>query len=102
MKTAYICSPYRGEIEGNVEYAKELTKEAIKRGYAPVTPHLYLTQCLDDNNAGERALGLTVGLELLDKVDIAFVGLKYGVSQGMKAEIKKAHKLNIPREYYYE
>lgn len=102
MRVAYIISPYGGETERNIEYAKQVTKVAINQGYAPITPHLYITQVLDDNNAGERALGLTVGLELLDKVDIAFVGLKYGVSQGMKAEIKKAHKLNIPREYYYE
>ena len=38
MKTAYICSPYRGEVERNKEYARELTKLALDAGFAPTTP----------------------------------------------------------------
>ena len=32
---AYICSPYRGEIKRNKEYARELTKIAIENGLIP-------------------------------------------------------------------
>lgn len=33
----YVCSPYRGEIRRNKEYARELIKAAINSGFAPVT-----------------------------------------------------------------
>jgi len=61
MKTAYICSPYSGDIKRNKEYARELTLKAIKDGYAPITPHLYITECLDDNDPKQRELGLNAG-----------------------------------------
>lgn len=51
MKVVYVCSPYRGtpeEIKRNFDYAVELTKEALMAGYYPITPHLYITACLDD------------------------------------------------------
>lgn len=95
MKTAYICSPYKGETERNVEYAKELTKEAIKRGYAPVTPHLYIT----DNKAEERKQGFEIAIKLLGKCDVILIGMKYGITEGMKKEIQKAYELKKTFEY---
>ena len=50
MKTAYICSPYSGDIKRNKEYARELTLKAIKDGYAPITPHLYIRVRTDNGN----------------------------------------------------
>lgn len=53
MKLIYICSPYRAEndaiLQRNIDYAKELTRSALLQGGVPVTPHLYMTQCLDEN-----------------------------------------------------
>lgn len=40
----YVCSPYRGDTERNIAYAKELTRKVLVYGYTPITPHLYLTQ----------------------------------------------------------
>ena len=40
----YVCSPYRGDIRRNKEYARELTKIALDNGFLPVTVHLYLTE----------------------------------------------------------
>ena len=49
MLRAYICSPYRArtetELDENIDYAQELTRRALIAGVAPITPHLYLTQC---------------------------------------------------------
>ena len=50
-KLCYVCSPYRGNTERNVAYARELTRIALDNGYAPVTPHLYLTQIIDESDA---------------------------------------------------
>ena len=49
-KLCYVCSPYRGDVARNVKYAKELTGRAVRRGLVPITPHLYITQALDDND----------------------------------------------------
>ena len=47
MRIVYICSPYRAADEEtlhrNIEYARELTREALLRGESPVTVHLYMT-----------------------------------------------------------
>lgn len=90
MKTAYICSPYSGDTKRNKQYARELTARAIQDGYAPITPHLYITECLDDNEPKQRELGLNAGLALLSVCDIIIVGIKYGISDGMEREIFKA------------
>lgn len=40
MRTIVLESPYSGNIERNVFYARLCTLDSIKRGEAPVTPHL--------------------------------------------------------------
>lgn len=88
----YICSPYRGEVERNKQYARELTRLALENGFCPVTVHLYLTEATDDNNPIERELGMSVGMEILDHCKYILVGERYGISEGMAKEIKKALK----------
>lgn len=90
---AYICSPYRGDTARNIAYARELVKYALLRGWSPICPHLYLPQILDDNNPEEREQGLRVGLDLLNSCDVLLVGGRYGISEGMQAEIEKAQEL---------
>ncbi len=99
MKTAYICSPYSGDIKRNKEYARELTLQAIKDGYAPITPHLYITECLNDNEPTQRDLGLSIAVNLLKKCDAIYIGRKYGVSTGMKTEIIVAKLLELEEIY---
>lgn len=57
MKIIYICSPYHAGSEKilkrNIEYAKELTREILLRGDAAITVHLYMTQCLSEENEKE-------------------------------------------------
>lgn len=99
MRIFYICSPYRGEIERNVSYAKELSRDVLLHGDCVITPHLYITQCLNDQNPSERLIGCTAALELLAKCDGVIVGERFGISPGMEAEIKQAKQLNIPVYY---
>lgn len=99
MKKVYICSPYRAkddaELDRNVEYAQGLTRKAIMAGLVPITPHLYMTQCLDEDKQEEREAGLAAGLELLKGCDFVIAGVKYGISEGMSREIQTADKLGI-------
>lgn len=100
MMKVYVCSPYRAgdsaELDRNIEYAQALTRQALKAGLAPITPHLYMTQCLDERKPQERAQGLAAGLALLKGCDFVIVGGKYGISEGMCREIETAKALSIP------
>ena len=92
-KLCYVCSPYRGDVARNVKYAKELTGRAVRKGLVPITPHLYITQALDDRNPEERALGMEAGLHLLEPCECIMIGGRYGISEGMRYEIERAHKM---------
>jgi hypothetical protein len=100
MIVAYICSPYRANDKKQRkqydEYVKRLTKMAIDSGIAPVTPHMYITQVLDDGNKEDRAAGLAAGISLLYRCDVLIYGNKYGISEGMHNELKRADECNIP------
>lgn len=103
MSMYYIRSRYRGkdkvEIEKHIQYAKDLTRKALLHGHCAVTPHLYITECLNDSDPDERMLGLDAALELLAKCDAVIVGQRFGISEGMQAEIDRAKILNIPVFY---
>lgn len=86
----YICSPYRGEVERNLEYARELTRLALDNSFVPITPHLYLTQVVDDEDCRERERGMKAGKELLQHCKYILIGSRYGLSEGMLEEIKLA------------
>jgi len=54
LKKVFICSPYRGDIEKNVEDARAHSRMAAICDYCPITPHLLYPQFLNDSNAEER------------------------------------------------
>ena len=89
---AYTCSPYRGEIKRNKEYARHLTRVAINNGFAPVTVHLYITEVTDDENPLERRKGMAAGMEILRQCGYMVVGDRYGISSGMKEEMQEARR----------
>ena len=103
MKLIYICSPYRAEndaaLQRNIDYARELTRNALLQGDVPVATHLYMTQCLDESIEGERRIGLAAGTEILRRCDAVVVGMKYGISEGMAAEIQCAKNDGILIKY---
>ena len=99
-KLCYVCSPYRGDVARNVKYAQELTRRAVLKGYMPITPHLYITQALDDADPAERALGMEAGLHLLEPCKYIMIGGRYGLSEGMRHEIERAHRLG--KTFLYE
>lgn len=106
MRVVYICSPYRAAdeetLQRNIEYARELTREALLRGESPMTVHLYMTQCLDESDEQERNTGLAAGRELIPRCDAVIVGARHGISAGMKAEIDFARRCGIPVQYIQE
>lgn len=83
----YVCSPYRGDKKRNKEYARKLTRAALDNGLIPVTVHLYLTEATDDTNPEERVRGMAAGMKILENCKYILVGDRYGISEGMKAEL---------------
>lgn len=83
----YVCSPYRGDTKRNKEYARKLTRAALDNGFIPVTAHLYLTEATDDTNTEERVRGMAAGMKILENCKYILVGDRYGISEGMKAEL---------------
>lgn len=97
MKKIYICSPLRGDYVYNIEKAKRHSRAAALNGFLPITPHIYLTQFLDDKNEVERSLGIDMGLELLKGCDEVWVYEE--PTEGMKNEIRIAGGLGIKVRY---
>lgn len=95
-KTVYICSPLRGDYEKNQERAREYCAAAIKAGFLPIAPHIYLTQFLDDNNQEDRARALDLGLQMLSRCDELWVCGTDEPTEGMIKEIERAKLLAIP------
>ena len=97
----YICSPYAGEVEKNVEAAQRYSRFAVDKGYIPIAPHLLFPQFLNDRNPKERQLVLFFGNALMSKCSEVWV---FGnrISAGMEAEIKRARWKNYRLRYFTE
>ena len=97
MKKVYICSPCRGDYENNIQRAKEFSRAAVERGCIPITPHIYLTQFMDDTVPAERELGLSIGRELVLMCDELWAFGLDCPTAGMAAEIELARERQRPR-----
>lgn len=94
-KLVYIASPYAGDVEGNVAFAKAACRYAAAKGYTPVAVHLMYPQFLDDRVPKEREAGLKMGRRVLAVCEeIWLCGER--MSAGMKAEEAEAQRLGIP------
>ena len=97
MEKVYIISRYsadtRKERRFNREVAKYFCRNILRDGKRPVAPHLYYTQFCDDNDPGERALGLEFAIKDLDECDSFLLVIIDGViSAGMRGEVEHISK----------
>lgn len=99
MRKVVIESPFAGDVERNVKYAKLCLADSLKRGEAPFLSHLLYTLVLDDNEPEQRKQGIEAGLEWGKEADLRAVYVDYGISEGMKLGIEAAKKLRQPIEY---
>lgn len=97
----YICSPYSGDVEKNVEAAQKYSRFAVDTGYIPIAPHLLFPQFLNGSDPKERSLGLFFGNALMSKCSEVWV---FGsrISAGMEAEINRAKWKNYRLRYFTE
>ena len=97
----YICSPYSGNTERNVENAKRYSRFAVDRHYLPITPHIYFTQFMNDEIPDERETALFMNWVLMSKCAELWV---FGsvISKGMQAEIDRAKRKHMKIRYFTE
>lgn len=80
-----IESPYAGDIERNVRYARACMADSLRRGEAPFASHLLYTQpgILRDEVLGERDLGIAAGFAWGDVAELVAIYDDLGISKGM-------------------
>lgn len=100
MKLVIIESPYAGDIEANVAYARRCIRDSLHRGEAPIASHLLYTQpgILRDEVPGERQWGIDAGLAWGRVADLTAVYVDRGISSGMRYGIESAERMGRPIE----
>lgn len=96
MKTEFrlviLESPFAGDVEANLAYARKMKRWCVLRGMSPIASHTNLTQpgVLDDNDPEERALGIAAGLAWRRVADLTVFASGRGWSRGMRAALESA------------
>jgi len=98
MKRVIIESPYAGDIQRNVNYARACVRDSLMRGEAPIASHLIYTQAgiLNDEIPEERQHGIDAGLAWKDVADLHVFYIDLGYSPGMRYAKQYMTKNNIP------
>lgn len=92
-KIIYVCSPYSGDIEKNVEFARKASRFVVDKGHVPIAPHLLLPQFMSEEN--ERELAMDLNKTLLDVCDELWYFGNF-ITKGMQDEIVHATTWDIP------
>ena len=101
MRRVILESPYAGDVELNVRYARAALRDSLMRGEAPIASHLLYTQVgvLDDDVKLEREMGINAGLDWRHVSDGTVVYTDLGVSRGMEYGIEAAESSGKFVEY---
>jgi len=94
-------SPFAGEVEANIAYARRCVRDSLSRGEAPIASHLLYTQpgILNDDIPFERKWGIDAGLAWGRVAEMTVVYTDRGISKGMSYGIKAAETAGRPIEY---
>ena len=95
----YICSPYSGNVQHNIEMACRYSRFAVDEGYVPITPHLWLPFFLSEET--ERELAIDLDLRLMDVCSELWVCGDL-IGDGMRREMAYAADLGIPIQHVKE
>lgn len=103
MKRIVLESPFAGNVELNVAYAKLCVRDILLRDEAPIASHLLFTQpgLLDDTKPEQRKLGIAAGHAWIAVADEVVVYGDLGISKGMELGILNARKAEKPITYRY-
>lgn len=101
MRLVIIESPYAGDVDLNLKFARACMRDSLSRGEAPLASHLLYTQedILDDDIPQERNWGIQAGFAWGKHASKTIVYTNLGISEGMENGIQKA--LEEGREVEY-
>lgn len=101
MRLVIIESPFAGDVEENIKYARLCVRDSLARGEAPIASHLLYTQegILNDDIEEERKQGIDAGLAWREVADASVVYTDRGISRGMEYGIQAAKNSGLEIEY---
>jgi hypothetical protein len=101
MRLVILESPYAGNIERNLAYARRCLRDSLLRGEAPIASHLLYTQAgvLRDDVPAERQHGIMAGFAWHQAASASVVYTDRGISYGMRQGIASAERWGLPVEY---
>jgi hypothetical protein len=87
-------SPYAGDVDRNVRYARACVRDSLARGEAPIASHLLYTQdgILRDDVPEERAQGIEAGLAWRRVAELQVFYVDLGISGGMQAALDQCRE----------
>ena len=93
-KLVYICAPLRGDVEKNIEFARQKAQEVFRAGDIPICPHLMFPPIATPPEPAQDQAARDMGLRLVESCQEVHV---YGPewTAGMWAEIRRAMELGI-------
>lgn len=96
-----IESPFAGDTERNIRYAKACMLDSLKRGEAPLASHvLYAsTNILRDELPEERRMGIEAGFAWMDGAERHAVYADLGITPGMREGVARAVAAGLQTEY---
>lgn len=101
MPLVTIESPFAGDVETNIKFARGCMRDSLNRGEAPFAPHLLYKQdeILDDDIPEERNWGIEAGLAWGKHASKTVVYTNLGITGGMEIGIQRAIEEGREIEY---
>lgn len=97
MPLVYVCSPFAGDIDKNIQNARRYCRYVVDSGGIPLASHLLLPQFMSEET--ERELALFMGMILMDRCEEVWV-FGHLISAGMQKEIARAQKRSMKIRYF--
>jgi hypothetical protein len=91
-KVAFLCGPYKGDIERNIAEAREAAQQLWRAGYCVICPHTNSAHF--DPELEEHFI--SGYLQLLRRCDLLVAMPKWVSSSGARGEVAVAITLEIP------
>ncbi len=101
MRLVILESPFAGDEQANIDYARLCVRDSLMRGEAPIASHLLYTQptILDDSVPEERQQGIDAGLAWRMVATASVVYTDRGITRGMEYGIAAAKSATRSVEY---
>ena len=101
MPLVIIESPFAGDVDTNIKFARACMRDSLNRGESPLAIHLLYTQegILDDDMPEERNWGIEAGLAWGKHASKTVVYINLGITPGMERGIQRAKEEERETEY---